>query len=121
MVEGDRIVLQQIGEDVAAIIPIEEFEKLGYIMELIKPSQYLPEEEEYYEGDRAIHCLYPDDIIADFDEILEAVKLDGELFGLLPTEKMGGKEIDIYMPVAIFMSIDNFWVPEYFIREKQGD
>jgi hypothetical protein len=35
--------------------------------------------------------------------------LDGELFGLLPIENIGGKKVDIFAPVAILMPIDKFW------------
>jgi prevent-host-death family protein len=119
MVEGERIVLQQSGEEVAAIIPIREFERLDNLMAQLKPSSYTPEEEDYYEN--GIHCVYPDEVQAEFDDILEQVMLDGELFGLLPIENLGGKKVDIFAPVAILMPIDNFWIPEYVIREKQGE
>ncbi|GAB4176590.1 MAG: hypothetical protein Fur006_07640 [Coleofasciculaceae cyanobacterium] len=119
MLEGERIVLERKGEDVAAIIPRREFERLDELMERLKPSPFTPEEEEYY-GD-GIHCVYPDEVQADFDDILEQVMLDGELFGLLPIENLGGKKVDIFAPVAILMSIDKFWIPEYVIREKQGE
>ncbi len=120
MVEGERIVLQRLGEEVAAIIPIREFERLDNLMYQMKPSPYSPEEEEYYEDERGIHCVYPDEVQADFDDILEEVMFDGELFGLLPIENLGGKKVDIFAPVAILMPIDKFWIPEYVIREKQG-
>jgi prevent-host-death family protein len=118
MLEGKRIVLQRSGEEVAAIIPIREFERLDELMERLQPSPYTPEEEEYYED--GIHCVYPDEVQADFDDILEQVIFDGELFGLLPIENLGGKKVDIFAPVAILMPIDKFWLPEYVIREKQG-
>lgn len=121
MVEGERIVLQQDGSDVAAIIPIREFDRLEYLKHELKPSQYEPYEEEYYEDERGIHCTYPDEVEAEFADILEAVMVDGELFGLLPTPNLGGKEVDIFVPVAILMSIENFWVPEYLIAAKQGE
>jgi PHD/YefM family antitoxin component YafN of YafNO toxin-antitoxin module len=118
LVEGERIVLQRAGEEVAAIIPIREFERLDDLMERLKPSLYTPEEEEYYGN--GIHCVYPDEVEAEFDDILEEVMLDGELFGLLQIENLGGKKIDIFAPVAILMPIDKFWIPEYLTREKQG-
>jgi hypothetical protein len=118
MLEGKRIVLQQAREDVAAIIPIREFERLDELMERLQPSPYTPEEEEYYQD--GIHCVYPDEVQADFDDILEQVMLDGELFGLLPIENLGEKKVDIFTPGAILMPIDKFWLPEYVIREKQG-
>ena len=113
MLEGTRFVLQESGTDVGAIVPVREFDKLCDMMEKLKPSQYSPEEEEYYEDDIAIHCMYPDDILAAFDDIIEAVRYENEVFGILPIENMGGKEVDIFMPVAIIMSCDRFWVPEY--------
>lgn len=118
-VERERIVLERSGKEVAAIIPIREFERLDSLMERLKPSFYTPEEEEYYGN--GIHCVYPDEVEAEFDDILEEVMFDGELFGLLPIENLGGKNVDVFTPVAILMSIDRFWIPEYVIREKQGE
>ncbi|MEO6861020.1 MAG: type II toxin-antitoxin system Phd/YefM family antitoxin, partial [Microcoleus sp.] len=80
-------------------------------------SQFFPDEEAYYEDDGAIHCIYPDELVEDIDNILADVKEFDELFGLLPTEEMG-ENIDIFISVAILMSIDRFWVPEYLIAEK---
>jgi prevent-host-death family protein len=119
MLKGERIVLEQAGEEVAAIIPRREFERLDELMYQFKPSPYTPEEEDYY--DNAIHCVYPEEVQAEFDDILEQVMLDGELFGLLPVENLGGKKVDIFTPVAILMPINKFWIPEYVIREKQGE
>ncbi|MEG4305191.1 type II toxin-antitoxin system Phd/YefM family antitoxin [Microcoleus sp. D3_18a_C4] len=119
MFKGDRILLQQAGEDVAAIVPEAEFHKLDYLIAELKPSQFLPEEEEYYEDERGIHCIYPDELLEDFDNILAYVNQDDELFGLLPTEEMGN-DVDIFMPVAILMSVDRFWVPDYVIAERKA-
>ncbi|MBD1829176.1 hypothetical protein NDI47_06220 [Microcoleus vaginatus GB1-A2] len=38
MLKGDRILLQQAGEDIAAIIVETEFHKLDYLMADLKPS-----------------------------------------------------------------------------------
>ncbi|WP_017717896.1 type II toxin-antitoxin system Phd/YefM family antitoxin [Kamptonema formosum] len=119
LVEGERILLQQAGEEVAAIIPVEEFNRLGYLMQGLKPSQYLPEEEAYYEHERGIHCLYADDLQKYFADILEEVRSEGELFGFLPPANLGGRDVDIFVPVAILMSPDRFWIPEYMIAEKR--
>ncbi|MEG4809323.1 type II toxin-antitoxin system Phd/YefM family antitoxin [Microcoleus sp. F8-D3] len=119
MLKGDRILLQQAGEDVAAIILEAEFHKLDYLMAELKPSQFLPEEEAYYEDERGIHCIYPDELVEDFDNILADVNEFDELFGLLPTAEMG-ENLDIFMPVAILMSADRFWVPDYVIAERQA-
>jgi len=99
MLEGTRFILQESGTDVGAIVPDREFEKLCNLMDKLKPSQYSPEEEAYYEDDIAIHCMYPDDIIAAFDDIIAAVRYENEVFGILPIENMGGQEVDIFMPV----------------------
>ncbi len=117
--EGERILLLEAGEEVAAIIPVKEFERLGYLMDWLKPSQYLPEEEAYYEDERGIHCLYAGEIQEYFADILEDVRSEGELFGLLPPANLGGREVDIFMPVAILMSAERFWVPEYIMAEKR--
>ncbi len=117
MQKGDRIILQQAGEDIAAIVLEEEFHKLDYLMAELKPSQFFPDEEEYYEDEGGIHCIYPDQLLEDFDNILADVKEFDELFGLLPTEEMG-ENIDIFISVVILMSVDRFWVPEYLIAEK---
>jgi hypothetical protein len=117
MQKGDRIILQQAGEDVGAIILESEFEKLDYLIAELKPSQFLPEEEAYYEDERGIHCIYPDELVEDIDNILADVNEFHELFGLLPTEEMG-EDVDICIPVAILMSVDRFWVPEYLIAEN---
>lgn len=119
MFQGDRILLQQAGEDIAAIILETEFHKLGYLIAQLKPSQFLPDEEEYYEDEGGIHCIYPDELLDDFDNILACVNQDDELFGLLPTEEMGD-DVDIFMPVAILMSVDRFWVPDYVIAERKA-
>jgi hypothetical protein len=119
MFQGDRILLQQAGEDVGAIVPEAEFHKLDYLMVEIKPSQFMPEEEEYYEDEGAIHCIYPDELVEDLDNILADVNEFDELFGLLPTAEMG-EDVDIYMPVAILMSVDRFWVPDYVIAERKA-
>lgn len=117
MQKGDRIILQQAGEDIAAIILEAEFHKINYLMQELKPSQFFPDEEAYYEDDGAIHCIYPDELVEDIDNILADVKEFDELFGLLPTEEMG-ENIDIFISVAILMSVDRFWVPDYLMAEK---
>ena len=117
MQKGDRIILQQAEEDIAAIILEAEFHKLDYLMEDLKPSQFFPDEEAYYEDDEAIHCIYPDELVEDIDNILADVNEFDELFGLLPTEEMG-ENIDIFMSVAILMSLDRFWVPDYLMAEQ---
>lgn len=119
MFKGDRILLQQAGEDVAAIVLEAEFHKLDYLMAELKPSQFLPEEEEYYEDEGAIHCIYPEELVEDIDNILADVNEFDELFGLLPTAEMG-QDVDIYMPVAILMSVDRFWVPDYVMAERKA-
>ncbi|MEG4445670.1 type II toxin-antitoxin system Phd/YefM family antitoxin [Microcoleus sp. AT9_B5] len=119
MLKGDRILLQQAGEDVGAIVLESEFHKLDYLMAELKPSQFLPEEEEYYEDERGIHCIYPDELVDDLDNILADVNEFDELFGLLPTAEMG-QAVDIFMPVAILMSADRFWVPDYVIAERKA-
>ena len=118
MFKGDRILLQQAGEDVAAIVLESEFHKFDDLMFQIKPSQFFPDEEEYYADERGIHCIYPDEVVEDIDNILADVKEFDELFGLLPTAEMG-EDVDIFMSVAILMSMDRFWVPEYVIAEKK--
>jgi hypothetical protein len=118
MLKGDRFLLQQAGKDVAAIVLEAEFHKLDYLMAQLKPSQFLPEEEEYYEDERGIHCIYPDELLEDFDKILAYVNQDDELFGLLPTAELG-EDVDIFMPVAILMSVDRFWIPEYLMAENK--
>jgi hypothetical protein len=117
MFKGDRILLQQAGEDIAAIIVETEFHKLYYLIAELKPSQFLPDEEEYYQDEGGIHCIYPDELLDDFDNILADVTEFNELFSLLPTEEMG-EDVDIFMPVAILMSIERFWISEYLMAEK---
>ncbi|MEG4962190.1 MULTISPECIES: type II toxin-antitoxin system Phd/YefM family antitoxin [unclassified Microcoleus] len=117
MFKGDRILLQQAGEDVGAIILESEFEKLDYLIAELKPSQFLPEEEAYYEDERGIHCIYPDELVEDIDNILADVNEFDQLFGLLPTQEMG-EDVDICMPAAILMSVDRLWIPEYLIAEN---
>ena len=63
MFKGDRILLQQAGEDIAVIILETEFHKLNYLMADLKPSQFLPDEEEYYEDEGGIHCIYRDEVL----------------------------------------------------------
>jgi hypothetical protein len=117
MLKGDRILLQQAGEDIAAIIVETEFHKLDYLIAELKPSQFLPDEEEYYEDEGGIHCIYPDELLDDFDNILADLTEFNELFGLLPTEEMG-EDVDIFMPIAILMSVDRFWISEYLMAQK---
>ncbi len=115
---GKRIVLQQAGEDVAAIIPVKEFERLEYLEHELVPPIWEPYEEEYYEDEGGIHCVLVDEMEAEFDEIITEVTVYKELFGLLPPQHLSGKEFDVFIPVAILMNIDKFWVPEYLIGEK---
>jgi hypothetical protein len=117
MFEGDRILLQQAREDIAAIVVETEFHKLDYLIAELKPSQFLPDEEEYYEDRGGIHCIYPDELLDDFDNILADVTGFKELFGLLSTAEMG-EDVDIFMPIAILISVDRFWISEYLIAEK---
>jgi hypothetical protein len=115
---GQRVVLQQGTEDVAAIIPIGEFERLEYLKDELKPGQYEPYEEAYYEDEGGIHCVFPDEVEAEFDEILQEVTLNDEIFGLLPTENLDDQDFDIFAPVVILMNIKHFWVPDYLISER---
>lgn len=119
MFKGDRILLQEAGKDVGAIVPEAEFHKLDYLMAELKPSQFMPEEEEYYEDDGAIHCIYPDELVEDIDNILADVNEFDELFGLLPTAEMG-QNVDIFISVAILMSVDRFWVPDYVMAQRHA-
>ncbi len=118
MVDKERILVERDGEEVAAIVPCREFEDLDYLLKELKPSQFNPDEEEYYANDKCIHCLYPEQIIENFEEILEAIAEDNEVFGLMPVENLGGKNVDIFMPVATMMSMDYFWIPDYIIAAK---
>ncbi|MDY6804368.1 MAG: type II toxin-antitoxin system Phd/YefM family antitoxin [Cyanobacteriota bacterium] len=118
MVEKERIVVELNGEEVAAIVPIDEFERLDYLLNDLKPSEFNPDEEDYYANDTAIHCMRPEQIIENIEEILAAIAEDNELFGLLPPPNLGGKKVDIFMPVAIMMSMDFFWIPDYLMAAK---
>ncbi|MCJ8283521.1 MAG: type II toxin-antitoxin system Phd/YefM family antitoxin [Rivularia sp. ALOHA_DT_140] len=115
---GKRIVLQQAGEEVAAIIPVKEFERLEYLEHELVPPIWEPHEEEYYEDDGGIHCVLIEEMEAEFDEIITEVTVYNELFALLPPQSLSGKEFDTFAPVAIVMNIDKFWVSEYWINEK---
>ncbi len=115
---GKRIVLQQAGEEVAAIIPVKEFERLEYLEHELVPPIWEPYEEEYYEDDGGIHCVLIDEMEAEFDEIITEVTVYNELFGLFPPQHLSGKEFDTFAPVAILMNIDKFWVSEYWMSEK---
>jgi len=117
MFKGDRILLQQAGEDIAAIIVETEFHKLDYLIAELKPSQFLPDEEESYEDEGGILCIYPDELWDDFDNILADPTEFNELFGLLPTEEIG-EDVDIFMPIAILMSVERFWISESLMAEK---
>lgn len=115
---GKRIVLEQAGEEIAAIIPIKEFERLEYLDRVLVPPIWEPDEEEFYEDDGGIHCVFLDEVEADFDSIITEVEVYNELFGLLPPQSFLGKKIDVLVPVAMIMNIKKFWVPEYLIGEK---
>jgi hypothetical protein len=54
-----------------------------------------------------MQCIYPDELLGDFDNILADFTGFNELFGLLPTEEMG-ENVDIFMPIAILMPVDRF-------------
>ncbi|MBD2385694.1 type II toxin-antitoxin system Phd/YefM family antitoxin [Cylindrospermum sp. FACHB-282] len=118
MLEGKRFVLVKGEEEVAAIIPIREFERLEYLKEEIKPSPFLPSEYEYYEDEKGIHCIRLNEFKAEFEEILLEVMLNGEVFGLIPPKDLAKGEFDTFSPAAIVMSINNFWLPDYWISEK---
>ncbi len=62
-------------------------------------------------------CIYPDELLETFENILADVKEFDELFDLLPTEEMR-ENSDSFMSVAILMSVDRFWVSEYLISEN---
>ncbi|MGL5065695.1 MAG: type II toxin-antitoxin system Phd/YefM family antitoxin [Microcoleus sp.] len=119
MFEGSRFVLQQAGEDAVALIPEEEFHKLDYLMAEIKPSQFMPDEEEYYADEGPIHCMSIDKIVEDLDDIIADIQEFDDLFGVLPLAEMG-ENVDIFISVAILMSVNRFWVPEYAIEEKES-
>lgn len=118
MMDKERMVVERDGEEVAAIVPSREFEDLDDLLKDLKPSQFNPDEEEFYANDKVIHCMRPSKIIEDIEEILEAIAEDNELFGLLPVPNLGGQKVDIFMPVAIMMSMDYFWIPDYIIAAK---
>lgn len=118
VLEGKRIVLQQAGEDIAAIIPVKEFERLEYLEQQLVPAIWEPYEEEFYEDDGGIHCVLLDEMELEFDDILTEMTVYNELFGLLPPRKLLGNKFDVFVPVAIVMNINRFWVPEYWISEN---
>lgn len=115
-----RYLVQEDGKYIAALIPCDEFEKLNNILHDIKPSQYLPEDEEYYEDDIAIHGIYCEEFLENFEAIIEDAFYE-ECFGLIPSKDMEeiDKNLDIFMPIAILISADWFWIPEYYIAEHQ--
>ena len=115
---GKRIVLQQAGEEIAAIIPIQEFHRLESFEHELVPPIWEPHEEEYYEHDGGIHCIFIDEMEAEFEEIITEVTVYNELFGLLPPQHLSGQEFDVFAPVAIVMNIKKFWVSEYLVNEK---
>lgn len=118
MVDKERIVVELNGEEVAAIVPIGEFERLDDLLNDLKPSEFNPDEEDYYANDTGIHCMRHEQIIENIEEILAAIAEDNELFGLMPVPNLGGKKVDIFMPVAIMMSMDFFWIPDYLMAAK---
>ncbi|HAZ44257.1 MAG TPA: hypothetical protein DDW76_25910 [Cyanobacteria bacterium UBA11369] len=118
VLDGSRIILQQAGEEVAALIPVLEFEKLDYLLQDLIPSPFNADDEEYYEDDGPIHCLRPDEIQEQFDLILEQVKEYGELCGILPPAILRGKKMDCFMPAAILIPMDIFWIPEHLILDR---
>jgi hypothetical protein len=125
MLQGTRFVLQQAGEDVAAIITEAEFYRLYCAISNIKGVQFLPDEEllldeeEIYEYESGISCINLEDFLENFDNVLDRILEDGEVFGLLATEDMGD-DVDLFMPVAIVMSVNRFWVPDYVIAERRA-
>ncbi|MEP6515643.1 hypothetical protein [Microcoleus vaginatus] len=62
--------------------------------------------------------IYPDKLLDNFDNIKADVQEFEKLFCLLPTEEMG-EDGDIFLPVAILMSVYRFWIPEYLMAEKK--
>lgn len=118
MVDKERIVVEINGKEVAAIVPIREFERLDSLLNELKPSEFTPEEEDYYANDTGIHCMRHEQIIENIEEIFAAIAEDNELFGLMPVPNLGGEKVDIFMPVAIMMSMDFFWIPDYLMAAK---
>ena len=117
MLEGKRFVLLK-GEEEVAAIPDREFERLEYLKEEIKPSPFLPSEYEYYENEKGNHCIRLNEFKAEFEEILLEVMLNDEVFGLIPPKHLEMGEFDTFTPAAILMNINNFWLPDYWISEK---
>jgi hypothetical protein len=116
--DGSRIILHQAGEEVAALIPFREFERLDCLLQQLILSPFNPDEEEYYEDEVIVRCLRPHKIQAEFDLILAAVNEYGNFFGLLPPKILREREMDIFSPAAILMPIDKFWIPEHLILDK---
>lgn len=118
VLDGERIVLQQAEQEVAALIPMREFDRLEYLLYNLIPPPFDSCDFEFYESERGIHCVYLDEMQADFERILAEVKEDGEFYGVQPPENLRGRAMDIFIPVAILMPIDKFWIPEYLMHEK---
>lgn len=119
VISGQRVVLEQDGEDIAAIIPSREFRQLDYLKQELLPFPYDFYEEEYDEYDRGIHCVDLEELEDEWDGILVEVTECGEFFGILPPECLAEYKFDIYHPVAILMNMKHFWVSEYLVSEKQ--
>ncbi|HEY9808634.1 MAG TPA: hypothetical protein V6D13_04780 [Halomicronema sp.] len=119
--EKMRFLVQKDEKDIAAVISCGEFEKFQDIIDDIKPSQYLPYEEDCHDDDICIHGVYWDDFLESFETILKDVFYEEQCFGLMASKDMDNfdKSLDIFMPTAIVMSANWFWVSEYYIAEHQ--
>jgi hypothetical protein len=119
----ERFILMLAEQEVAAIIPIREFEKLQYVKHKLVPRPHDIYEDGYYYEDcadeRGIHCINLDEWQEEFDEVLAEVYENDELFGLLPPKSLAGKKFDVFMPVVLMMNIRHFWIPEYLFYEKE--
>lgn len=115
ILEKQRILLVKGEEDVAAIIPVNEFERLEWITYDIKYGQFMIDEEYNYEDECGIPCINIKELEWNFEEILERVICNNETFGLTFPTAAFEDDLENFLPGAILMNIHKFWIPDYWL------
>jgi hypothetical protein len=115
ILQKQRIVLAQGEEEVAAIIPAHEFERLQWTRYDIKYGQFMIDEEYNYEDDSGTPCINIKELEWNFEQILQRVMCNDETFGLIFATDSFSDNIDNFIPGAILMNIHKFWIPDYWL------
>ncbi|MBD2294798.1 type II toxin-antitoxin system Phd/YefM family antitoxin [Anabaena sphaerica FACHB-251] len=117
LLEKQRIVLEKGEQEVAAIIPADEFERLEWLRYDIKYGQFQLDEEYDDENECGIPCINIQELEWNFEQILAQVMCSDEIFGLTFPTASFEDDNENFIPGAILMNINNFWIPDYWLNK----